>query len=75
VANITASRVSRDRTRKLRMFQASGYLTLDLGAGSGEPLALAWTALREPFLQFGPWIGLLSGPRPDVHLDNIPTIG
>ncbi|MFN2565929.1 MAG: Gfo/Idh/MocA family protein [Gemmatimonadaceae bacterium] len=36
VANITASRVSRDRTRKLRMFQASGYLSLDLGAGSGE---------------------------------------
>jgi predicted dehydrogenase len=36
VANITSSRVSRDRTRKLRMFQASGYLTLDLGTGSGE---------------------------------------
>jgi predicted dehydrogenase len=36
VANITASRVSRDRTRKLRMFQPSGYLSLDLGTGSGE---------------------------------------
>ena len=36
VANITASRVSKDRTRKLRMFQSSGYLSLDLGAGSGE---------------------------------------
>jgi predicted dehydrogenase len=36
VANITASRVSKDRTRKLRMFQASGYLSLDLGTGSGE---------------------------------------
>jgi predicted dehydrogenase len=36
VANITASRVSRDRTRKLRMFQANGYLSLDLGTGSGE---------------------------------------
>ena len=36
VANITASRVSRDRTRKLRLFQPNGYLTLDLGAGSGE---------------------------------------
>jgi predicted dehydrogenase len=36
VANITASRVSKDRTRKLRMFQASGYLSLDLAAGSGE---------------------------------------
>jgi predicted dehydrogenase len=36
VANITASRVSKDRTRKLRMFQASGYLSLDLAAGAGE---------------------------------------
>ena len=36
VANITASRVSRDRTRKLRIFQQSGYLSLDLGAGNGE---------------------------------------
>jgi predicted dehydrogenase len=36
VANITASRVSKDRTRKLRMFQSSGYLSLDLATGSGE---------------------------------------
>ncbi len=35
VANITASRVSRDRTRKLRLFQRSGYLSLDLVAGRG----------------------------------------
>lgn len=36
VANITASRVSRERTRKLRIFQPSGYLSLDLSAGNGE---------------------------------------
>jgi predicted dehydrogenase len=36
VANITASRVSKDRTRKLRMFQTSGYLSLDLATGGGE---------------------------------------
>jgi predicted dehydrogenase len=36
VANITASRVSRDRVRKLRIFQRSGYLSLDLGKGTGE---------------------------------------
>ena len=35
VANITASRVSRERMRKLRLFQPSGYLSLDLGTGSG----------------------------------------
>ncbi len=36
VANITASRVSRERVRKLRIFQQSGYLSLDLAAGNGE---------------------------------------
>jgi predicted dehydrogenase len=36
VANITASRVSRDRMRKLRIFQQSGYMSLDLAAGTGE---------------------------------------
>ncbi|MBA3557388.1 MAG: Gfo/Idh/MocA family oxidoreductase [Gemmatimonadaceae bacterium] len=36
VANITASRVSRDRMRKIRIFQRSGYLSLDLAQGNGE---------------------------------------
>ena len=36
VANITASRVSRERLRKVRIFQRSGYLSLDLAAGTGE---------------------------------------
>lgn len=35
VATITASRVSRDKTRKLRVFQRSGYVSLDLGTGAG----------------------------------------
>jgi predicted dehydrogenase len=40
VANITASRMSRDRMRKIRIFQKSGYLSLDLAAGTGEYLRL-----------------------------------
>jgi predicted dehydrogenase len=36
VANITASRVSRERVRKLRIFQPNGYFSLDLAAGTGE---------------------------------------
>lgn len=36
VANVTASRVSRERIRKLRIFQRSGYLSLDLASGNGE---------------------------------------
>ena len=36
VANITSSRVSRERMRKIRIFQKSGYISLDLAAGNGE---------------------------------------
>ncbi len=36
VANITSSRISRERVRKIRIFQHSGYISLDLGAGTGE---------------------------------------
>jgi predicted dehydrogenase len=36
VANITASRVSVQRQRRIRFFQESGYLSLDLGKGTAE---------------------------------------
>ena len=36
VANLTASRVSVTKVRKLRIWQRSGYLSLDLAAGKGE---------------------------------------
>jgi predicted dehydrogenase len=36
VANVTASRVSRERTRKLRIFQPTGYFSLDLAQGIGD---------------------------------------
>jgi predicted dehydrogenase len=36
VANITASRVSKERLRKLRIFQPDGYFSLDLATGDGE---------------------------------------
>lgn len=47
VANLTASRVSAERMRKIRIFQHSGYLSLDLAAGKGEFLRL------RPGVQFG----------------------
>lgn len=40
VANLTASRVSLERTRKFRFFQPSGYVSLDLATGVGEYLRL-----------------------------------
>lgn len=40
VANLTASRLARERVRTLRIFQSTGYLSLDLAAGTGEFLRL-----------------------------------
>jgi predicted dehydrogenase len=40
VANLTASRVSTERMRKLRIFQRSGYISLNLADGTGEYLRL-----------------------------------
>ena len=47
VAIVTASRVSRERTRKLRVFQPTGYFSLDLAQGSGDfyRLKSGWQAL------------------------------
>ena len=40
VANLTASRVSQERLRRIRFFQADAYLSIDLFARSGEVLRL-----------------------------------
>jgi predicted dehydrogenase len=40
VANVTASRVARERVRHLRIFQPNGYISLDLGAGEGKFMRL-----------------------------------
>jgi predicted dehydrogenase len=55
VANVTASRMARDRIRKLRIFEPTGYFSLDLGTGTGE------------FMRLKPdW-----RPSPDVRLEDI----
>ena len=48
VAIITASRVSRERTRKLRIFQPTGYFSLDLAQGNGHfyRLKSGWQAMN-----------------------------
>jgi predicted dehydrogenase len=40
VASVTASRISRERIRRLRVYQEEGYLSLDLATGRGEFLRL-----------------------------------
>jgi predicted dehydrogenase len=40
VANINVSRIARDRTRTIRIFEPDAYLSLDLAAGSGSLLRM-----------------------------------
>jgi predicted dehydrogenase len=40
VASVTASRIARERVRRLRIYQSDGYLSLDLATGRGEYLRL-----------------------------------
>jgi predicted dehydrogenase len=53
VANITASRVARERIRRLRLFQPNGYFSLDLAQGNGVFMRLKadrearWSSLEE----------------------------
>jgi predicted dehydrogenase len=47
VANVTASRISQDRVRKIRVFQENAYLSLDYKNQSGYLLRLARDDERE----------------------------
>jgi len=53
VANITASRISRDRTRKIRFFQRDAYISIDTGAKTAEVYRLVRSADRRPAIEGG----------------------
>jgi predicted dehydrogenase len=52
VANLTASRVSLERMRKIRFFQRSGYISLDLASGTGSFLRVKQGLHWEPGTPF-----------------------
>ena len=52
VANLTASRVSLERMRKIRFFQPSGYISLDLAGGTGAFLRVKEGIRWEPGMPF-----------------------
>jgi predicted dehydrogenase len=53
VANITASRISRDRTRKIRFFQRDAYISIDTGAKEAEIYRLMRFPDRRPAIEGG----------------------
>lgn len=54
VANLTASRISRDRTRKIRFFQRDAYISIDCGSREAEMYQLVHHAGPRPAIQGGP---------------------
>jgi predicted dehydrogenase len=57
IANVTASRISRDRVRKIRFFQPDAYLSIDYAAQEVE----GWRLVRG------------DGPRPSIEGGRIPV--
>jgi predicted dehydrogenase len=57
IANVTASRISRDRVRKIRFFQPDAYLSIDYAAQEVE----GWRLVRR------------DGQRPDIQGGQIPV--
>jgi predicted dehydrogenase len=53
VANITASRISRDRTRKIRFFQRDAYISIDCGSKEAEMYRLVAAPGARPAIQGG----------------------
>jgi predicted dehydrogenase len=53
IANVTASRISRDRVRKIRFFQPDAYLSIDYAAQEVEGWRLVRGAGKRPSIQGG----------------------
>ena len=58
IANITASRISRDRVRKIRFFQPAAYLSIDYSAQKIE----MWKLVRG------------DGPKPSIEGGDVPVV-
>jgi predicted dehydrogenase len=54
IANVTASRISRDRVRKIRCFQPDAYLSIDYAAQEVEGWRLVKKDGAKPSIQGGP---------------------
>ena len=54
IANVTASRISRDRVRKIRFFQPDAYISIDYAAQEVEGWRLVKRAGARPSIEGGP---------------------
>lgn len=77
VANITASRVSMERKRELRLFQPAGYLSLDLASGTGEYLRRRADAVADGWPGLAAAAAVPGGGRRSLEevVDRLPLVG
>ena len=54
IANLTASRISRDRVRKIRFFQPDSYISIDYAAQEVEGWRLVRRDGQRPAIEGGP---------------------
>ena len=54
IANLTASRISRDKVRKLRFFQHHGLVTVDCATRQVEAFRVTRSPAQEPVIEGGP---------------------
>jgi predicted dehydrogenase len=71
VANLTASRISLEPMRKIRFFQHSGYISLDLAAGRGSYLRLKPGVASQLALVLNPNSGVTPGAATAVRLEDL----
>jgi hypothetical protein len=58
IANITASRISRDKVRKVRFFQPEMYVSVDYALAGTRGLAASRRAGERPAIEGGPVAGV-----------------
>jgi predicted dehydrogenase len=71
VANLTASRISLEPMRKIRFFQHSGYISLDLAAGGGEYLRLKPNVAAQLALALNANSAAIAGGPPATRLEDL----
>ena len=67
IANLTASRISRDRVRKIRFFQPSAYVSIDYAAQKVERYRLVKAARPFDSAQGGPFDVAQGRPMPTIE--------
>lgn len=74
IANVTASRISRERVRKARFFQQDSYVSIDYAAQEVEMFRLVPAAAAAAHASASGRTALGNGDRPVIHGGPVPVV-